>query len=97
MTASSDATNGQAANARHVRLGYLSETWGEVTLDTHDQPHTSGPRAEALQALYVSVTQQPAYRGLTPPQILARLTQRMRGPVWAIRLDAPEDESQTAV
>lgn len=88
MSSMANDTTGTDGEARHIRVGYLRETWGDITLDRQDRPHFAGHESDALRDLYQSVTAQPAYQGLTPPQTLARMTRRMHGPVWAVAINA---------
>lgn len=74
--------------ARHVRIGYLSDVYGDITLDdadgdSGDTPRFSGPYPERVSALWDSLQHSPLYAGLTPPQALARMCWRMRTPTWA--------------
>lgn len=78
----------QSSETRHIRVGYLNETWGDITLTSDHQPHFHGDQADALHNLYQSAAAQPLYHGLTPSQVLARMTQRMNGPTWAVAIDA---------
>lgn len=80
------ADSSMPPEAPHIRVGYLHETWGDITLDAHGQPHFSGQEVATLRDLYQSVTVQSHYRGLTTAQTLAQMTQRMRGPVWAVSI-----------
>lgn len=73
---------------RHIRVGYLKETWGDITLTSDDQPRFQGDQADALHNLYQSAAAQPLYHGLTLPQVLARMTQRLTGPTWAVAIGA---------
>ena len=72
--------------AYHIRVGYLHETWGDITLDAQGQPRFSGQEVTALRDLYQSVTVQSLYRGLTPARTLEQMAVRMSGPVWAVRI-----------
>lgn len=84
----------QLPEATHIRVGYLTTTYGDITLDAHGQPQFSGGAGQQaiLETLYTSVTRQPLYRGLSAAQTLARMTQKMRGPTWAVVSDAPVAE-----
>lgn len=84
---SSTQSSDEPPGLTHLRVGYLHETWAELTLTVDGQLHANGPRAAAALALYASVAQQSAYHGLTPPQVLAQMAQRFRGLLWAASLD----------
>ena len=77
---------------RHVQVGYLRETWADLTLDAASSvdPHISGPQAAAARDLYAGLCALPIYRDLTPAQRLARMVARLRGPTWAIPVTEKE-------
>lgn len=68
-----------------ITVGYGPQTYGDIRLDHNDVPHFTGNTA-ALEQLWLSVNRQAFYKNLTPPQILARMTQKMRGPLWAVEV-----------
>jgi hypothetical protein len=72
------------SDVRHVRVGYLHQTWGEITLDAQGQPQFGGPRAEAIKELYMSLLATSLYHGLSPAEVLRRMTQRLTGLTWAV-------------
>lgn len=65
-----------------IQVGYMDRVLGEISVGDDGLPEFSGD-TEALRALLRSVAHQPLYAGLTLPQTLALMTQRLRGPTWA--------------